>query len=355
MGPFGDLIVSIAASAISVAALLVVGGRLRRDRGLRGDFVTYFGVGALAALVCAVMNILEATGGGAVAAAVGNATNILAPAALWAGARRINGRSAIGALSGVASALGMLAVTFVIPLDSATLVKTAGIALFSALAGAEILRAPARTFPGARSIGVALELFAGYNVWRLGVAGFAGMRSELWDTAASANLTSLVSAVTIVAVSVGALVMGRRLVDDPAPGSRLYARRRFAEEGAELRRRHPTLVGLTLRLPELDLVRAAHGSAHADRMLAALADAAGESLPDGIAGVLSRDEVGALAPDITDEAREEIRRRLADWAQAEDTAPPELRMTRQKVSTPDELETFMTRTPPRLHLLSRRR
>lgn len=339
MGPFGDLIAAIAATVIALIALLIVGGRLHRDRGLRGDFVVYFGAGAIAAMVCAAMNIVEALGGGAVAAAVGNATNVLAPIALWAGARRVNRRPAIGALSGAAVTLLMLAITFVVPLDSATLIKTALIAVFGILAAVELRRRPLGGLPGARTMSAALALFAAYNAARLVIAAAAGMHSTLWDTLASAQITSLVSAATIVVVSVGALVLGRRLLDDPEPGTRTHARRSFREDAVAQLTQHP-LVAVRVGLPDLDLVRAAHGHARSDALLEQVTDAARTHLPGGTAAVVSRDTVGALVPELAEADWRELRRTLTEALRDDDIGDPEVRWARATITTPEELDAF---------------
>jgi hypothetical protein len=338
--PFSDLIVAIGASVIAVAALLVVGGRLTRDRGVRGDFVAYFGAGALAAMICAAMNIVEGVGGGAVAAAVGNATNVIAPAALWAGARRVNGRSAIGALTAAACGLLVLAVTFVVPLDAATLIKTAAIAVFCALAAVELRRAPMRTLAGSATIAVALGAFAVYNAWRLIVAATAGPFTTLWNTTASAGITSVASAVTIIAVSVGALRLGRRLLDDPAPGTRTHARQVFRDATAALLAVHPSVTVLRLRLPDLDLIRAAHGSEHAERMLAALADAARAAVPDAVAGVLSRDAIAVTAAAMPEDAAARVRQGFAQALSALGGSAPETQASRSVLTSVADLETL---------------
>jgi hypothetical protein len=147
MGAY-DLLAAVAAAGIAVAAVVAVLGRgsVRRS-GQRGDLVRYSAVSGASALVCAVMNILEANGGGVVAAAVGNATNVFAPAMLWAMARQLNGRREIGVVSAGAASLLILAITFVVTLDQGVLIKTAAIVVACVLLGVEVRRATLRTTP----------------------------------------------------------------------------------------------------------------------------------------------------------------------------------------------------------------
>ena len=133
-----DLLAAIAVASVTGAALFLAHGRHGDDRGgPRAELVRYLGVASIAALACAVANVSEVAGGGTFAAAVGNATNVVTVGLAWAGARRLNARRAIGAATTGAAGILMLGVTFMIPLDDATLLKTAGMAVFAALAAVE--------------------------------------------------------------------------------------------------------------------------------------------------------------------------------------------------------------------------
>ncbi len=323
-----DLYASIAAAVLALGALLTVRGRLTRERGLRGELVAYFGVAAVAALVCAVMNIFELAGGGPISAAVGNATNVLAPGILWAGARRVNGRSRIGILSAVAASLLILAITFVVTADAATLLKTAAIAAFCVLGATEMRVGRLRQLPGTLTMAIALLVFAAYNLARIVLAATAGIGSWAWNTFASAEFTSLASAGVILAVGIGAVRTGRRLLDDPEPGTRAHARRRFRDDAESMLAAHRHVVGVRVQIRDLPLIRAAHGAAHADAVLAAVERAAREALPGAATGILARDTVGALAAEADADLERALRERFAALARGTGVDADDLRITR---------------------------
>lgn len=292
-----DLIAAIAAASVAVTVLFLAHGRHGDDRGgPRAELVRYFGVAALAALACAFLNLLEESGGGTFAAAVGNATNVLAPALAWAGMRRLNARPAIGAISAGAGAIFMLAATYVVPLDDAILLKTAAIAAFSVFTAVESRRPPVSSVRGTLLLAWTMGVFGAYSAGRLVIAGTAGMHSPLWDRAASAEITSVVSALTIIVVAAATVQMGRQLDDDPAPGTRAHDRGALRREADTLLRTHAGVDVVVIRLPELDLIRAAHSSERADQMLASLVEAARAALPDAAAGVPARDTAFLLLP-----------------------------------------------------------
>lgn len=292
-----DLIAAIAAATVAMTVLFLAHGRHGDDRGgPRAELVRYFGIAALAALACAFLNVLEEMGGGTFAAAVGNATNVFAPALAWAGLRRLNARPAIGAITAGAGAILMLGMTYVMPLDDATLWKTAGIAVFSALAAMEARRPPISAIRGTALLAGTLGVFAAYNVSRLVVAGATGINSPLWENVSSSQLTSVLSALTICAATVATVQMGRQLDDDPAPGTRAHDRGALRREAHDLLERYAAIDVVVVRIPELDLVRAAHSSGRAEQMITALVDAAREALPAAGAGVPARDTVFFLLP-----------------------------------------------------------
>jgi hypothetical protein len=338
---FSDLLASIATATIAVLALLALRARFLTDRGRRGELVRYFGVAALSALACAALNILEIVGGGAVAAAAGNATNVFAPALLWAGARRVNGRATTGALAGAAVSLLLLAVTFVIPLDAATLVKTALIAVFCVLAGGELRRGLLAETSGAGLTTAALWLFALFNTARLVVAATAGMTSWTWSTFASAEVTSVVSAVTILFVTVGAIGIGRHLDDAPAPGTAGHERQQLVERGLGMLDEHGSVDTVTLRLTDLDLIRAAHGIDRAAVILETLQTATREAFPDGYAARVSRDSIGAVTPPATSPAARDVAL-LTAFSRALRTPgnAPEVRISHRRVGSAADVAEF---------------
>ncbi|WP_295838172.1 hypothetical protein [uncultured Microbacterium sp.] len=308
------LLSSIAAAGIALTMLLLTHGRPDDDRGgPRADMVRYFGMAAIAALLCGAMNVFETTGGGATAAAVGNATNLLAAGLLWAGARRLNGRRAIGAVSTGAGGILMLGLTFLVPLDDATLLKTAGLVVFGALGALECSRRPLSELHGARLLSWTLSLYAAYNLARLAVVAFFGRGLLVGQGPVSAEATAAVSAVVIALVSWGAVRIGRQLDDDPAPGTRAHDRGTLRRETARLIEAHALVRVSVVRVPEIDLIRAAHSAERGETMLRAVADAVDDALPEVVTGVPARDSVFAVAPSTLDAAEVEqaVRRAFA--------------------------------------------
>lgn len=343
--PVTDLLVAVGAAALGVAALWLLRRRGGVDRGgPRGELILYVGIAGVASLVCAIMNILEVLVGGVTSAAIGNATNVFAPAMMWACARRMNGRRGIGVVTAAASSLLMLATTFVVALDSATLIKTGAIALFAFLATVEFRRAPVRTRPGAASIAVALGVFGAYNVGRLVIAGSLGTGSGVWNALASAEATSIVSAVVILVVSIAALRLGRTLPDDPEPGTRAYGRTSLRRRGLDLLSGGDRFVGLTLRVPDLDLIRAAHGPERAEAVLTQLLSATRDALPTAAAGSVSRDTIAVLLPGDAERAgidREIAERFAARNPLGERAGTPDIRIVYRGVSDREQLTAFL--------------
>lgn len=345
MVPVYDLLAAIAAAAAGVGALWLLRRRGGADRGgPRGDLITYVGASGIAALVCAVMNILELTGGGVTAAAVGNAANVLAPGLLWAAGRRVSHRRETGVVVAIAISLLMLAATFVVSLEDATLLKTAAIAVFSILAAVEFRRGGLRQAPGTATIATAISLFAAYNLGRIVVAFTAGIDSRVWNGFASSEATSSVSAVVILLITLGALRLGRGLADDPAPGTRAHGRTSLRRRGVELLQAHGSFVGATLRIPDLELIRAAQGTEQADAVMAALLGAVDEVLPEASAGIVSRDTVAVLLP--ADIERAGVDRRVAEEFAArrplaERPGAPDIRMIYRGVSDRTQLDAFL--------------
>jgi hypothetical protein len=323
-----------------------------RLRGPRADLVRYSAVSGAAALVCAVMNILEATGGGIVAAAVGNATNVFAPAMLWAMARRLNARREIGVISAGAASLLLLGVSFVLSPADGILVKTAAIVAFSVLLAVEVRRGPVRTTTGSMTMAVSIAAFAAYNLWRIVVALTGGMDSLLWQSAASAEITSIVSAAATLLMSISLVQMGRGIDARPEPGTRAYEQSVLRERARDLLAEHPELVGLTLEIPELNLVRAAHGPERADALVDTLLAATREALPRAVAGTTDRTRVVALLPADIEWAglARSVRDGFARHAPGAGYADtPDLRITHRGVGDASALDAFLD---PRL---SRRR
>ncbi|MDZ5145790.1 hypothetical protein [Microbacterium testaceum] len=308
------LLASIAAAGVALTMLFLAHGRPEDDRGgARADMVRYFGLSAIAALLCGAMNVMETAWDSVAAAAAGNATNIMAVGLLWAGVRRLNGRRAIGAISTGAGGILLFGLTFLVPLDDATLLKTAGLVVFSALCALECARPPVGQLGGARLLSWTLSLYAVYNLARLAVVAAFGLAPLLRQGPVSAEATAAVSAVAITLVSVSAVWIGRQLDDDPAPGTRAHDRGALRRETSRLLAEHSIVRATLVRVPELDLIRAAHSGERADTMLRTVADAASDALTDVVTGMPARDTVFAVAPVTTDatDVEESLRRAFA--------------------------------------------
>jgi len=323
------LLASIAAAGVALTMLFVAHGRPEDDRGgARADMVHYFGMSAIAALICGATNVMEAAWDSVAAAAAGNATNIMAVGLLWAGARRLNGRRAIGAVSTGAGGILLFGLTFLVPLDNATLLKTTGLVVFSALCALECAHRPLGRLGGARLLSWTLIGYATYNLARLAVSAVFGMGPLLRHGPVSAETTAAVSAVAIALVSVGAVWIGRQLDDDPAPGTRAHDRGVLRRETAHLLAEHPDVRATLIRVPEIDLIRAAHSAERADTILHAVVDAAEDAIPHVATGIPVRETVFAVAPasedpgDVEDAVRRAFARRMPtiDYADVPDLA-----------------------------------
>ncbi|KQR88880.1 hypothetical protein [Microbacterium sp. Leaf179] len=309
---FLALLAAILAAGLALATIVLTHGRARDDRGgARADLVRYCNLSAVSALLCGAMNLFEAAGGGTTAAAAGNATNVVAVGLLWAGARRLNARSAIGAISVGAGGILMFGLTFLVPLDDATLVKTAGLAVFAALGALEMARRPLADLSGARLMTWTLGLYGVYNIARLAVVAVAGLDPLLGRGLVSAETTAAVSAVAIALVSLAAVRIGRHLDDAPIPGTREHDRGSLRAAAAALLADAAAAQVTVIRVPELDLIRTAHSSERAETMMRQLLDAANDAIPRAATGIPARDTVFVVAPVASDGDAQEVAVRRA--------------------------------------------
>ena len=158
-----------------------------------------------------------------------------------------------------------------------------------------------------------LVVFGAYNPYRLGVGALAGMSSVLWQHTASTQITTVLSALAIVGMGYGSVRLGRQLDDDPAPGTRAHERRSLRQAASDLLRAHELVHVMVIRIPEIDLIRAAHTSDRAEQIIAGLVEAAHEALPGSVAGVPARDTVFVLHAGAGDRSHAEadVRRAFA--------------------------------------------
>lgn len=305
------LLAAIIAAILAFTTIVLTHGRMRDDRGgPRADLVRYCGASAVAALVCGAANVLENAGGGTAAAATGNATNLVAVGLVWAGARRLNARPAIGAISTGAGGILMFGLTYLVPLDDATLLKTAGLASFSALGALEMSRRPLGNLRGTRIMTWTLGLYAVYSVIRLAVVAIGGFDSLDGRTGVSAETTAAVSAVAIALVSLAAVRIGRQLDDAPVPGTRAHDRGSLRREADRMLTGVDHVRVTLVRVPELELIRAAHSAERAETLMRVLVEASESALPGATAGIPARDTVFLLAPSAPD--AEELEQLLID-------------------------------------------
>ncbi|WP_295789836.1 hypothetical protein [uncultured Microbacterium sp.] len=308
------LLASILAAGVALTMLILAHGRPDDDRGgPRADMVRYLSLAAIAALVCGAMNGFETAGGGVGAAAGGNAANLLAPGLLWAGARRLNDRRAIGAVSTGAGAILMFGLTFLVPLEDATLLKTAGLVVFGSLAALECARRPLGDLKPARLMSWTLGVYAAFNLVRLAAWAIFGDDVLTSVGPLSAESTAAASAVAIVLVAVGAVLIGRQLDDAPAPGTRAHDRGALRQQAARLLSAGATVRATLVRVPEIDLIRAAHTVERGEVMLRTVAEALGDALPGTATGMPARDIVFSVAAASTDagEVEKAVRRAFA--------------------------------------------
>lgn len=346
-----SLLSTIATAGVALTILFLAHGRLDDDRGgARAEMVRYFGIAAIAALLCGSMNALEAAGGGTAAAAGGNATNVMAAGLMWAGARRLNHRRTVGAIGIVAVSIFLLGLTFLVPLDEATLLKIAGLVVFAVLGALECARRPLGGMRGSRLLTWTLSLYAAYNASRLVAVAVSGTAVLTQPGALSAESTALVSAAAIALVSAGAVRIGRQLDDRPSPGTRAHDRGALRREAARLIAVHGSARVTLVRLPEIDLIRTAHSVARGRQMLRATVGAIDDALPEVVAGLPSRETVFAVtgaetdADDLESVVRRAFARRmpLLDYDDV-----PDLSFEHSIVRTVDGLSALMKSRHPR--------
>lgn len=295
------LLAAIIAAVLAFTTIVLTHGRPGDDRGgPRADLVWYCGMAAVAALFCGAANVLETAGAGTAAAAAGNATNLVAIGLIWAGARRLNARPAIGAISTGAGGILMFGLTYVVSLDDATLLKTAGLAVFSALGALEFSRRPLGELAGARLMAWTLGVYAAYSVTRLAVVAVVGTDALTGRSPISSETTAAVSAVAIALVSLAAVRIGKRLDDAPAPGTRAHDRGSLRREAGRLLAEFGRVRVTLIRVPEIDLIRAAHSSERAETLMRVLVEAAESAVPACTAGIPARDTVFVLTPAASD-------------------------------------------------------
>ena len=253
-----------------------------RDRGPRGLLLRYGAVAGMAAVLCAVMSVAEERGGPVLTVAIANGSMVFTPAVLWVALRRLNGRSraAMGAALVLAGLVAVLAPVAGPVASSAA--RTIALAVVCLLGGLEAWTPPASRLAGAGAIRLAA---VGYGLFCA-----ARLLSVLWlgATAVSTDgafdpVTMFVSVAAVAVLCVGVGRMAADLGRDGGAGHarirdaatlRAWAHERLAAEG--------TVRLAVLSLPDLPLIRTAHGRARAAAVEDALCGAARDVAPEGV-------------------------------------------------------------------------
>lgn len=266
----------VAVSLTAVAGLLLLRRGAIGDSGARGTLLRHMAVAGIAAALCAVMYLADYDGATPITLAIANGAMVCAPALIWVALTRVNERMPAAVHLALAlSLLSALAVPFTDAVVSGT-VKVAALLIVCTLGGIETFAAPASTLRGVRIIRTVMLGYAVFCGVRLSAAAVLGHGSVFVPWGAVTQITTLLGMVCIAAVGVGSWRMAAALDDDPplrlSPARlRRWARERQSE-GVEL-------TVCTLSLPDLSLIRAAHGAARAESVEDALWRAARDTAP----------------------------------------------------------------------------
>ncbi|MDQ1129329.1 hypothetical protein [Microbacterium sp. SORGH_AS_0888] len=272
LGVTALVIVSLAA----VAGLLVLRQGAIRAEGARGTLLRHMAVAGIAAALSAVMYLADYGGSSRITLAIANGAMVCSPALIWVALTRVNGR----APAAVLVAIGLSAVTGLVAPFADTVVsgavKVAALLLACALGGIETFSPPVSTLRGARIVRHVMLGYAAFCALRLSAAAILGYGAAFFPWGMVTQITTALGILCILAVGVGswrmaaALDVGAR----PQPGAarvREWARARLDEGSA--------VTTCVLSLPDLALIRAAHGAARAESVEDALWRAAGETAP----------------------------------------------------------------------------
>lgn len=299
----------------------------------RGELVDRLWMLALSAsLATALVTALEEAGPASLwwLTAVGNATSVLVPWAIWAGVRAGAGRPPRMLLA-TAPAVVVLAATLAEGPAGGSWAGgapyLAGIAAGSLVAAWEIFLVPLVAYRAATGLAVVLALNGVYFVMRLLLFLAVGPDSELFRTLAGTALTTLVLVMFMsgAVVFMVALRGDQGVTERPGPGQfdpltgahppwAMTDRARTALS-ADARRGLPSCV-LRVRLDDLDSIRTAFGRTHAESAVAACGAALRDVAPAGTLVGLEEDRAGfevLLSSTSSDEGRrwaEDVRRYL---------------------------------------------
>lgn len=275
-------------SALLTVCLLATGAALAlrtdglRDRGPRGVLLRYAAVAGVAAVLCALMTLAAERDGPVLALAIANGSMVFAPAVLWVALRRLNGRSRSAmwvalALAGVVAAAAPL-----LGEAGSGIAKSVGLALVCVLASVEAWTQPVSRLVGARAVqavAVGYGLYSALRVAAMICIGEDAVRP-------GGVLTPVSTLVSVAAVAVLCVGIGRMAADLGRAGGAGHARIRDvsglrAWVRTQLAAGNPVTI-ITLSLPDLPLIRIAHGSGRAASVEDALCRAVRELAPPSV-------------------------------------------------------------------------
>ncbi|WP_460776066.1 hypothetical protein [Microbacterium sp. GXF7504] len=275
-------------SALLTVCLLATGAVLAlrtdglRDRGPRGVLLRYAAVGGVAGMLCALMTLAEERGGTVLALALANGAMVFAPAVLWVALRRLNGRSR-AAMAGALLLSGSVAATA--PLlggAGSGVAKSIALTVVCVLAAVEAWTQPVSRLVGARAVQAVAVGYGLYSALRVVAVSCIG-DDAVRPGGALSPVSTLVSVAAVALLSLG---IGRMAADLGRAGGAGHARiRDVSALRAWVRERFAagepvTLV--TLSLPDLPLIRIAHGPVRAASVEDALCRAVREVAPETV-------------------------------------------------------------------------
>jgi hypothetical protein len=301
---------------VLVVCMLVLPSSMtkKRDSGGIGTLVRFAAVAALLAVLSGLMYVAYAATGTLISLVLGNATMVLAPAMLWWGLRMLNGTAAIVGVVSLIACLVAVGSTLIAPGWIASGIKVLLLACLCLLIGLETRRKPLSARRAAAPLAVVSVLYAVYCIGRLIVALVVGQSSELFTRAFGTEATTMVSGAVMIGFAVAVILLQFEL----APARSISSSTTNVEQlGRALIEHGQSLTTYTMQLPELRLIRAAHGPEQARSVREALVAAIGASLPGAVlAGSRSGDAYIALSvappetPSVIEHIREEYAQRV---------------------------------------------
>jgi hypothetical protein len=345
-------LVVVAVAVLLCLVLLPEPGKSEREQMLDG-LVRYSIVAALCAVLSGLMYFAFATADARTSLAIADATMVLAPAMLWTALRRVHSSAVKGVAVALLGGIVTFVSTLVAPVDPASVVKLGLVAAFCVLILVESRRDElARTRASAAFTAVG-AMYGAYALARAAIGATLGVSSELYVRAFSTPIATGVSVIAIAGAATGVWMLRREL--GPRRVERPAADAVEAIGGELLRQNHP-VISYLVELPELALIRIAHGAPVASEIAAAVAAAIATARPDAL---VARSRIGDAFLVIEPWRRGAPSAIPAIRAAYEANAPvleegeaPELIVARRSLTTPAQLTELVSGLNPRRILLS---